>query len=131
MRLLLWLQGLWCLCWLVFAMFGAGRMPVGAALSFWVITLLYCAATLGVAMKSRVSWLLSFIPPLAVLGFMGPRILANLIAFVVDDPIYVDSPGTIMIVAVMTLIWLVPAIALILALLRIRLQIWSRGIASC
>jgi len=106
-------------------------MPVGAALSFWVITLLYCAARLGVAMKSRVSWLLSFIPPLAVLGFMGPRILANLIAFVVDDPIYVDSPGTIMIVAVMTLIWLVPAIALILALLRIRLQIWSRGIASC
>ena len=125
MKALLWLQTLWCIYWLVLVLPWMAKNPSPASIAFSVVAILYGAATSALAMKSRIGWAYSFLPPLLALYFAGPDIVANAIAFAMDDPMYVDSPATIFIVAIQALFCLVPAILLILLLLRARRLVLS------
>lgn len=125
MRVLIWLQAMWCAYWLVLVIPWVSRVISVPSVAFTAGTVVYIAATAGLSLKSRVSWVYSLFPPLLALYFAGPNIVANAIAFVADDPMYLDSPGTIMVVAFQALFRLVPATALIILLFRVRRAVFT------
>jgi hypothetical protein len=57
----------------------------------------------------------SFLVATGLLAFWLPWVVLNLHAFITDDPLYLNSPGTILVVAVNALIFCVPALLVVLA----------------
>jgi hypothetical protein len=56
---------------------------------------------------------LSLIPPVLSLLFLGPGVIYNFYAFLTNDPLYLDSPGTILVVGITAIIFLVPALVIL------------------
>jgi hypothetical protein len=58
---------------------------------------------------------------LIALVLAGPNVIYNFVLYFRDDPLYLDSPGTILVVGVKAILFVIPALC-ILALLP-----WARG----
>jgi hypothetical protein len=66
-----------------------------------------------VAYRSLVSgkawgWWLWLLGPLVCLAMAGPNVVYNTYLFAIDDPLYLDSPATILVVAVTAIFLVVP-----------------------
>jgi hypothetical protein len=125
MRVLFVLQGLWSLLWALLAVLSLGTAISLHSVCLGLVATFYVVATFGLLAKSKYAWGFSFIPPIWALCSPGPSIVANGYAFAIDDPLYLDSPGTIMVVGLEALVVLVPAIVLLLLLLRTRRVVFA------
>ena len=70
--------------------------------------------------RKKWAWWLCWIPPIVALAAAGPNVIYNLVLFFRDDPLYLDSPATILLVVVDAILFVIPALG-ILALLP-----WAR-----
>jgi hypothetical protein len=84
--------------------------PVGFALGALAIAHGY--VTLALRRQHRWAWWASWPLPLAALALVAPRDIYNYFLFFSGDPRYLDSPGTILVVTVSTVIFVVPALAI-------------------
>ncbi len=62
--------------------------------------------------RKRWAWWLCWIPPLIAIALAGPNVVYNFMLYFRDDPLYLDSPGTILSVAVNAVLFVVPAICI-------------------
>jgi len=68
----------------------------------------------------RWAWWLCWVPPLISLVLAAPNVVYNFVLFFSDDPLYLDSPGTILVVAVHAILFVIPPSAIAVLL------VWSR-----
>ena len=69
------------------------------------------------------AWWLCWIPPLVSLVLAAPNVIHNAMLFLRDDPLYVDSPATILIVAVSAALFVLPAVCVLAMLPFARRQL--------
>ncbi len=125
MKVLFVLQGIWSLLWVALSVSALSKGLSISVVTTALVATFYVVATFGLLAKSKYAWAYSFVPPVMALYSAGPDIVANVYAFAVDDPLYVDSPLTIMVVGLEALIVMVPAIVLLLLLLRARRVVFA------
>jgi hypothetical protein len=82
----------------------------GPFLALAVIYLLACILALG---SSRLGWVAALVVPVIICARWLPMVALNVIAFAKDDPLYLDSPGTIYVVGIYALLFVFPALALV------------------
>lgn len=92
--------------------------PVGYALA--AVALGNGYFTLALKWRERWAWWASWVPPLAALALVAPRDIYNYFLYFTDDPRYLDSPGTILVVAVSTVIFVIPALVIVVLLVATR-----------
>ena len=68
----------------------------------------------------RWGWWLCWVPPLISLVLAAPNVVYNFVLFFSHDPLYLDSPGTILVVAVNAILFVVPPLVIAILLF------WSR-----
>ena len=75
----------------------------------------YAAVAFAAVEEKRWAFVICFLVAVGLLVFWLPWVVLNFHAFVTDDPLYQDSPGTILVVAVNALIFCLPALMLVVA----------------
>ena len=85
------------------------------ALVFWSLWLIY-ALHLGSSMRgNRFSSRLLIVPPLLVFLATAPNVIYNFAQFARGSPVYLDSPGTILVVLTFAFFTTIPALLLLCA----------------
>ena len=125
MKVLFVLQGLWSLLWVALSVSALSKGVSMSMVTTALVATFYVVATFGLLTKSKFAWAYSFVPPVMALYSAGPEIVANIYAFAVDDPLYVNSPMTIMVFGIQALLVVVPAIVLLLLLLHARRVVFT------
>ena len=74
-------------------------------------------------------WVVALVVPVVICARWLPMVALNLVAFARDDPLYLDSPGTIFIVAIDALVLIVPSLILIALFWRQRADLQALFIA--
>jgi hypothetical protein len=67
-------------------------------MSFWALWAAYAVLVVVAFRGSIVSLRIAVLPPLLFLLWWAPWVAYNFWAFATNDPLYVDSPGTILVV---------------------------------
>ena len=74
--------------------------------------------------RVRWAWWCSFIPPIGSLVLYGPNVGFNLWRVSrIDDPRFMDSPGTVLVVLVTAFVYVIPPIMLLLRLTMVRREL--------
>ncbi len=82
-------------------------------LPFLLLTVVYLSACIRAWGSSRIAWVIALVVPVVICARWLPMVAINLFAFVRDDPLYLDSPGTIFIVAIYALLLVIPSLVLL------------------
>jgi len=98
-------------------------------LPFLVLAAVYLLACIRARGSSRAAWVVALVAPVVICARWLPMVLLNVVAFVRDDPLYLDSPATIFIVAIDALILVVPSLVLIALFWRQRTALQALFIA--
>jgi len=106
----LFAQLLWCLIGTAVAVFFWQGGRVDMAAGFFVTSVIYAALSIAAFQGQRWAWWLTLVPPALVAICVGPWALYNFYAFLTDHPLYLDSPVTIFVVAINSIVLLVPAV---------------------
>lgn len=108
------MQICWCLVLLGVAGFfwraGQGSVAVG----FFVFSVLCAVLSIAAFRGNRWAAYLSILPPVLILFAITPDVIFNLYAFLTSHPSYLDSPGTILVVGVQSIIFVIPAIIILM-----------------
>ncbi|MFZ1325997.1 MAG: hypothetical protein WAT67_08290 [Candidatus Contendobacter sp.] len=104
------MQIYWCLILIGIAGFFWRGDQVNVAVGFFAGGVLYAALSLAAFRGNRWATHLSLLLPVLILLVIGPNVIYNLYAFLTDHSRYLDSPGTILVVGVEMLIFIIPAI---------------------
>jgi len=124
MKLLVTMQIAWALVVLPFAgfqfFFGRGLVS-GLIIGVCVVYLFVSVVLLD---RVRWAWWCSFIPPIGSLVLYGPNVGFNLWRVSrIDDPRFMDSPGTVLVVLVTAFVYVIPPIMLLLRLTMVRREL--------
>jgi hypothetical protein len=116
---LTWIQSLWTVL-----------IAIWASLLVWkghpsgVVFLLVAAANAHIAFHShqgvKWAWWASWPLPIAALLLVGPMVTKNVYLYFTDHPLYLESPGTIITIAVSAVVYVIPAIAIMCLLIAKR-----------
>jgi hypothetical protein len=87
----------------------------GALLVLFLAALAYAAVAFAAVEDHRWALAVSFLAAIGLLVFWLPWVVLNFNAFLKEDPLYQNSPGTILVVAVNALIFCLPALLVVLA----------------
>jgi len=109
-------QLLWCAIGTAVAVFFWQGGRVDMAAGFLLAAVTYAALSVAAFQGQRWAWWLTLVPPALVTICVAPWAIYNFYAFLTDHPLYLDSPATIFVVAVSSIVLLVPAV-LVLALM--------------
>jgi hypothetical protein len=93
---------------------------------FLVACALYVPAIRDLRRGKPWAWWASLAMPVFIVVNTAPNIVYNFILFLRDDPLFQDSPGTIYIVGISALLFLVPAVTLFVMLLAKRRTLLTR-----
>ena len=118
------MQIAWALVVLPFAgfqfFFGRGLVS-GLIIGVCVVYLFVSVVLLD---RVRWAWWCSFIPPIGSLVLYGPNVGFNLWRVSrIDDPRFMDSPGTVLVVLVTAFVYVIPPIMLLLRLTMVRREL--------
>ena len=94
----------------------------GNALIYWW---LYAGLLCGLLLNNIWCARLLILPPLVIVGWTAPMVLYNFTAFATRDPLYLDSPATIIVVAIVALFVTVPSTVVLWAYWHERRQIFG------
>jgi hypothetical protein len=103
--------------------------PTVKGLPFLVLAAVYLFACIRAWGSSRAAWVVALVAPVVICARWLPMVLLNVVAFVRDDPLYLDSPATIFIVAIDALVLVVPSLVLIALFWRQRTALQALFIA--
>lgn len=99
---------------------------VAASFAYWSVCGFYA---LGVWLLHRGnvwSTRLLILPPVLIFGFTAPFVVFNFWKFISGDPRYLDSPGTILVVAVVAALTTFPSFLVLVAYWRHRKEVFGR-----
>ncbi len=85
------------------------RSLQGNALIFWLVWFVYAVLLCGLLFDNIWCARLLVLPPLFIVGFTAPMVLYNVFAFLSGNPLYQDSPATIIVVAILALFTTLPS----------------------
>jgi hypothetical protein len=109
-------QGLWaCLLGLV-ASYWLSRGGTTPGLVLFGLIALYVLVIISLQKRRPWAWWLCWIPPIVSLALAAPNVIYNVVLFVKRDPLYLDSPGTILIVAVNAILFVIPPLCVLVML---------------
>ena|SRR5579863_9477214 len=97
-----------------------GRPTVGAALAIGVAT--YEWAIVSVYRRRRWAWFSCFVPSIISLVLAGPGVIYNLWRASQQDPLFSNSPGTLIVVLIDAFVLVIPPILILLRLAAVRAQ---------
>jgi len=106
----LFAQLLWCLIATAVAVFFWQGGRVDMAAGFFATSVIYAALSVAAFQGQRWAWWLTLVPPALVTICVGPWAIYNFYTFLTDHPLYLDSPATIFVVAINSIVLLVPAV---------------------
>ena len=92
----------------------SASQPTLYATLFWAIFVAYSVVVIGIFCGSRLFLRLSVIPPALLVILSAPMVIWNVFAFLTGHPLYLDSPGTILVVVVFAMMVTVPSIGVLL-----------------
>ena len=106
-----WLKAFHGLNLALLALYG---LPLGSVYSlYWGAWFLYALLFGGLLANDFVCARLLLFPPVGVVCTTGPIVGYNFYAFFFRHPLYVDSPATIIVVAILALFTTVPSLCLL------------------
>lgn len=114
MKIRFFVQICWCLVLLGVAVFFRQTGQSSVAVGFFIFSVLYAALSIAAFRGNRWAAYLSPLPPILILFAIAPNVLFNLYAFLTSHPSYLDSPGTILVVGVQSIIFVIPAIIILM-----------------
>lgn len=123
MKLLVAMQMAWAVIVLLFSgmqFFAQWHWLSGVTVAIFVAYLYVSWALLE---RVRWAWWFSFLPPIVSLVLYGPNVGYNLWRASQLDPLFSDSPGTLVVVLVTTFVYIIPPIMLLLRLVIVRPQL--------
>lgn len=91
----------------------------------WLVWLVYATLLFGLMLDNLWCARLLILPPLLLVLSSVPMVLYNFYAFASGNPLYQDSPGTILIVALFALFLTVPSALVLTAYWNQRQQIFG------
>ena len=103
--------------------------PTVKGLPFLLLAAVYLLACIRAWGSSRVAWVVALVAPVIICARWLPMVILNVVAFVRDDPLYLDSPATIFVVAIDALVLVVPSLVLIALFWRRRTALQALFIA--
>lgn len=111
----------------LFMLYGllTARSLQGNALAYWIFWFAYVALLCGLVLGNIWCARLLILPPLLVFVFTAPIVLYNFFAFVSGNPLYQDSPATIIVVAIVALLVTLPSAFVLGAYWNQRQQIFG------
>ncbi len=111
----------------LFMLYGllTARSLQGNALAYWIFWFAYVVLLCGLMQGEMWCARLLILPPLLVVVFTAPMILYNFFAFVSGNPLYQDSPATIIVVAIVALLVTMPSAFVLGAYWNQRQQIFG------
>jgi hypothetical protein len=113
-------QGLWSVLLGLVAGYWLWRGGVVPGAVLLGLIALYAFLITSLHQRKRWAWWLCWIPPIIALVLAGPNVIYNVVLYFRDDPRYLDSPGTILIVSVNAVLFVLPALCILGLLLRVR-----------
>jgi hypothetical protein len=116
-------QGFWSVLLSLVAgywLWGGGLIP-GTVLFGLIALYVFLIASLH--QRKTWAWWLCWIPPIIALALAGPNVVHNFMLYFRDDPLYQDSPGTILIASVNAVLFVIPALCILALLLWARTKI--------
>src|SRR5688500_1837867 len=90
-----------------------------------VVGVVYLYVSLVLLQRVRWAWWFSLLPPIASLVLYGPSVGYNLWRVSQMDPLFSDSPGTLVVVLIMAFVYVIPPIMLLLRLMIVRSELLS------
>jgi len=108
--LLLSFSGIWSLLYI--DVFQAAVLLIFAVISGFVL--------LDLSRSKRWAWWASGIPMTIFLALSVPMVVYNCYLFITNDDLYLDSPATIFVVAIYTILFVIPALASVISLILAR-----------
>jgi hypothetical protein len=78
-------------------------------LAIWLGVAVYVGILVGASRANVTCIWLSIVPPAGIFFYTAPNVIYNFWEFATDNPIYLDSPGTILAVAVYGVFLTVPS----------------------
>jgi hypothetical protein len=89
------------------------KPPGNSKLWFLLLAVIYLVACIRAWGTGRVAWSIAVVVPAVICALWLPMVAVNLIAFVRGDPLYRDSPATILVVAAEGVMFAIPSLLLI------------------
>jgi hypothetical protein len=120
MRVLAVMQFGWVATVLFFAAVDlvTGHLFVGGTIT--LIGAVYIYATVALLRRERWAWWLCVVPPIISLAAYGPKVGYNLWRASQVDPLFSDSPGTLIVVLIMAFVYVIPPVILLVRLAIMR-----------
>ncbi|MFN5993099.1 MAG: hypothetical protein ACK45Y_03285 [Betaproteobacteria bacterium] len=78
-------------------------------MAIWLGVAVYVGILVGASRANVTCIWLSIVPPAGIFLYTAPNVIYNFWEFATDNPIYLDSPGTILAVAVYGVFLTVPS----------------------
>jgi hypothetical protein len=127
MKILVVMQMAWAAIVLLFSglQFLTQRHWLSGAIVAVMVVYLYVSLVL--LERVRWAWWFCFLPPIASLALYGPMVGYNLWRVSQQDPLFSDSPGTLIVVLFMTFVYVIPPIMLLLRLMIVRSELLPTG----
>ena len=115
------MQAAWVVILMIVAVVIFHNKGVWIALAFSVLLVAYCYAIFALARRRRRwAWWACVALPVISLAWSGPGVVYNLWRASQDDPIFADSPATLLVVAINAVVLVIVPILLLTRLFVIR-----------
>jgi hypothetical protein len=93
---------------LLYGVLAAHRLE-WSSLYYWCFWLIYFGLVFGIEGDLKWCLRLSVLPPLVIFVLTTPNVVYNIYAFLTGDPLYEDSPATILIVGIVAVCMSLPS----------------------
>jgi hypothetical protein len=104
----------------------SAHQPTPYITLFWTIVVVYSAVVVGVFRRSRRFLQLSVFPPALLVALSAPMVIWNVFAFLTGHPLYLDFPGTIVVVFVIAIMVTLPSTVVLAIYWARRREVFGR-----
>jgi hypothetical protein len=104
----------------------SAHRPILYTTLFWTFVVVYSGVIVGVFRGSRYFLQLSVFPPALLVALSAPTVIWNVFAFLTGHPLYLDSPGTILVVLVIAMMVTLPSTVVLAVYWTRRREVFGR-----
>jgi len=110
---------------MLFVFFTFRIISTGILSGYWVIAihLIYFFGAIFVLKNSKTGWAMCIVMPIVMLVRFGPRVFLSLWMYTTGNPIFMDSPATILISSAVGIVFVLPALIIFALQVKYRHQI--------
>jgi hypothetical protein len=118
-------QAIWAILLGIAATYSLWRGGVVPGALLLGLVALYAFLIASLHQRKVWAWWLCWLPPIIALALAGPNVVYNFILYFRDDPMYLDSPGTILVAALNAILFVIPALCILGLLPWVRRRLLS------